>query len=67
MGLIALLRMVYVGEAFRLPAVKCCKFAKMLGEFATVYPRDGKPVPYDNTPHRSDERKFDNCYILEYN
>ena len=41
-----LLRMMSVGEAFRLPAVKHCEFAGMLGEFVTMYRRDGKPVPY---------------------
>ena len=41
--------MVYVGEAFRLPAVTHCEFAEISGEFVAVYRRDGKPVPYDNT------------------
>ena len=44
-----LLRMMSVGEAFRLPAVKHCEFAGMLGEFVTVYRRDGEPVPYMKT------------------
>ena len=38
--------MMYVGEAFRLPAVRRCEFAGRLGEFVTGYRRDGKPVPY---------------------
>ena len=37
---------MYVGEAFRLPAVKHCESAGVLGEFVSVYRRDGKPVPY---------------------
>ena len=41
-----MLRMVNVGEAFRLPAVKHRESAGTLGEFVTVYRRDGKPVPY---------------------
>ena len=45
------LRMMHVGEAFRLPAVRHCEFAGVLGEFVTVYRRDGKPVPYMKMIH----------------
>ena len=38
--------MMYVGEAFRLPAVKHREFAVTLGKFVTMYRWDGKPVPY---------------------
>ena len=46
LGFIVLLKMMNVGEAFRLPAVKHWEFTETMDEFVTAYRRDGKPVPY---------------------
>ena len=50
--------MMYIGEAFRLPAVKHRAFAGTVGKFVTVYRWDGKPVPYMKMIDRATNYNF---------